>query len=186
MKKQIIISIASVLLLGLMVMGSTYAYFRTTLGSDNNINANTSIMNIIYTKGTPISGNMQLAADRSGGYSTEITIRTAADSVEPTMDLFLHIDDISSAIAVNGFKWEVCTARSGDTTACSQGTFAGYNDTDHNTVLLISDYQLNTSTTTFTVYLWLDGNLLDGATISGSTFEGYIGANSEQFTARFT
>ena len=179
-------SVFAILLLGVLVAGSTYAFFRTTLGSDNNIVANTSIMNIIYTKGEPISGNMQLASDRTGGYSTQITIKTSSDSVQPTMDLFLHIDDISSAIAVSGFKWEVCTARSGDTTACSQGTFADYNDTDHNTVLLINDYQLNTNTTTFTVYLWLDGDLLNAATVSGSTFEGYIGANSEEFTARFT
>lgn len=184
MKKQLVASIVAMLLLAVVVVGSTYAFFVTTLSSSNNVNVDTSIMNIAYTKGTPLNGTMQMVSNRNEGYITSINIRTTAESVTPTITLFLNIEEISNNIAVEGFVWEVCAARSGDQTVCRTGNFAGYNDTNNNVIALYPDYQLSTTNTTFTVYLWLDGSKLDDSIIGGS-FSGYIGAQSEQFTARF-
>lgn len=185
MKKQLIGTIVFVTLLVAFVAGGTYAFFKTAITPNNNLNFNTSVMDIAYTKGNPIDGPMSMVANRSEGYSTTINVHTTSDSVNPTIDLFINISEITENLRIEGLIWEVCAVRSGDSTVCKTGNFAGYNDTTSNQVIIYPNYQLSTTNTEFTVYIWLDGSKTDNS-VEGGSFSGYIGAKSEQFTARFT
>lgn len=185
MKKQLFGTITAVFLLAIVVSGATYAFFRTTITPTNNTNVNTSIMNIVYQGGEEITGPMQMVASRNEGFSTEINVHTTDESVRPTISLFINIDRITANIAVEGLIWEVCAERSGDQTVCKTGNFLNYNDTNNNKLYIYPDYQLNNTNTKFTVYIWLDGSKVDNS-VSGGEFSGYIGAESEHFTAKFT
>ena len=185
MKKQLLNTILIIFLLIIVVAGGTYAFFSTSLSPKNTANFNTSIMNIAYSGGNEISGAMQMVATREEGFKTEINIHTTNNSVAPKISLFININEITENLRIEGLIWEVCAERSGNQTVCKIGNFRGYNDTNNNIVYIYPDYVLSSVNTKFTVYVWLDGSKTD-ETVSGGRFSGYIGARSENFTAKFT
>jgi len=184
MKKQLLYSILAVLIMSGTVFGATYAFFSASVGNSVS-QTNSSDMDIVYSGGSPITGTMQQVANRSGGFSTVINIKTASNSVEPKVNMFINIDNITANLAVPGLKWEVDIERSGDNLIHYAGNFDGYNSTTNKVVPIISNYPLTTTNSKITVYIWLDGNSTNNSVLGGS-FNGYISASSEQFYAKFT
>lgn len=184
MKKQIIYSIIAVLIISTTVFGATYAYFNASV-TNSVSQTNSSTANIIYSGGSPISGTMQQVANRSGGYSTVINISAGSNSIQPKVNMYINIENITSNLAVAGLKWEVDITRTGDSLVHYSGNFSGYNSTTNNVIPIVSDYQLTTTNSQVTVYIWLDGALTNNDVLGGS-FSGYISASSEQFYAKFT
>ena len=89
MKKQLLYSILAVLIMSGTVFGATYAFFSASVGNSVS-QTNSSDMDIVYSGGSPITGTMQQVANRSGGFSTVINIKTASNSVEPKVNMFIN------------------------------------------------------------------------------------------------
>ena len=185
MKKKVLNYILIVTLIIVLVSGATYAFFRASTDAANYINSNTSQMNIVYTKGNEINGAIRMVSNRTEGYNTTINIHTTNNSVNPEISLFINIEELTQNLSITGLIWEVCAAREGDETQCRSGNFSGYNDTNNNIIYIYPNYALSTVNTQFTVYIWLDGANTNNSVVGG-VFSGYIGAESENFTARFT
>ena len=184
MKKELMYTITGVLLLAIVVTGSTYAFFGTLVNSHNNLNANASSLNIVYSGSGTFSETITMGADRTEGSSTTVNMYTTSNSVHPLINMYLNINTLTANLAVDGFIWEVCAERSGETPVCNSGNFQGYNSTNNNEVLILSNYRLTNVNTAFTVYLWIDGSKITGD-LTDAQFSGYIDARSENFKAKF-
>ena len=180
MKKQLLYVIA-ILLLTVTVAGGTYAFFVSATTNANNIVSNASKFEVIYTGGGKIEGPVTLSADKEGGKNTTVNIRVAEGSVPAKATIYINIEKITSNLAVKGFKWEVYGYQDGQEVYSKTGDFDG--KTDNSIINIVEKYQLSEKNTSFTLYLWLDGNMLDNSIIGGE-FSGYIGAETENFTAQ--
>lgn len=184
MKKQLLYSIFTVLLLAIVIAGSTYAFFSASITSSENVDIDTSKFEVIYTGGTTIDGELKIGSKKEDGYNTTVNIKLAKDSVQTKANLYIDIEEITPNIAVSGFIWEVYGYKNNTPVYSNSGNFNGYNSTDNKIVNIVENYTLSEDNTSFTVYLWLDGNKTDNNVVGGS-FKGHIGAKTENFTATF-
>ena len=184
MKKQIIYTIIGIALIAVAITGSTYAYLSSTINSRDDVNANSSNLNIVYSGSGSFNETISIVSNRNEGSSTTISMYTANNSVSPLINLYINIESMTDNLAVEGFIWEVCAIRENEPTVCNDGNFFGYDATTNNVVTIMSNYRLTTVPTTFIIYLWLDGSKISG-TLDNAQFSGYIDARSENFRAKF-
>ena len=184
MNKKLIYSISIVLLLIIAVIGGTYSFFAATTDNKNVI-TNSSKFEVIYTGGTEIKGPIELSEDRTGGINTTVHIKVGEGSSQALSYLYLNITEMTDNLSVSNVKWEVSGIQKGNEVYTNSGTFLGYNATTNNKIPLVEDYRLTEDQTDFTIYVWIDGNNT-GNEILGATFDGFISANTEQFTGKLT
>jgi len=187
--KKAIIYITTILLLTIITVGGTYAFFTANASSKNDVVTEAHKFEVIYTGGTKISGPLNLASKKEQGTNTTVNIKVAEDSVLGKANIYIMIEEISKVIANDALVWEVYKTSQGVESFVDSGTFlecADGNNTKpceaNDKLYLVKNYKLSKENTSFTIYLWLNGNLVDNQVI-GATFKGYIGAESENFTA---
>lgn len=181
MRKQVLYSIMSILLLTIAVIGSTYAYFSASASSNENVEGTSKTFDVIYTGGTTISGPINLGSKKEDGLNTTVNIKMAEGSALATATLYINIEKITSNLATEGFVWEVIGTKNNTQVYYNKGNFVGTNNTTKNIVNIVENYKLSEENTSFTVYLWIDGNKVDN-NIVNAEFQGYIGAKTENFT----
>lgn len=170
----LIVTIIVVVALFFMAFGLTYSYFLMARDTGDMSNSSTGgKLEIIYTNGQNISGTLLAYTDNSRALSTTATIRKTSASVDALATITLHVSAISSELATNAFKWEVY--ENSGTTPVNSGTFNGVSASD--TINVISNYELTTTDTVFTVKLWIDSALTQGS-VANKTFSGYIDASA--------
>lgn len=184
MKKQLTYTIIGVLLLTFVIASSTYAFFSSAFSGNNNLNAVSSNMDIVYSGSGSFSDTMTIVANKEEGYRKTISMHTTNDSVHPKINLYINIENITDNLKIEGFVWEICAERGTETPICNNGNFSGYNSTTNNSVPILTNYSLTTENTNFKIYIWLDGSKIN-TSLTGASFSGYINAISENFKARF-
>lgn len=185
MKKQFLYIVAIVLLLIITISGATFAFFSSYNNTGNILNANASDFGVDFEQGDPIEGNLELSSSKNdpGVQKTEVNIKMKSGSPLAKVTVFFNIEEMTSNLAVEGFVWEVVGVRNNVETYYRQGNFQGYDATDNRTINLVEDYTLTEENTTFTIYFWLNGDLIQDTNILNSQFSGYIGAKTDNFTA---
>ncbi len=185
MKKRNIMIITGILFTIFLVAGATFAFFTAYKDSGNKINTNTSNFGVVFEPGNPIDGNMELSSskDDSGVLKTEVNIKMKSGSPLANATIFFTIEEMTANLSIDGFIWEVVGTRNNVETYSNKGTFKGYNSTTNRTINVVENYPLTEENTTFTIYFWLNGDLIQDTSILNSTFSGYIGAKTDNFTA---
>lgn len=185
--KKIIVYTSIILLLTIIIVGTTYAYLVTTTNSSTGaVSGTSSELNVVYSPGKPFDGMISLSEDKSGGLSTTVNISITEDSVQANANLFIKLEKFSSSLASSGFIWEVY--KNDDTKPFSTGTFE-YCQTgetqkkcaEKDKLYIVSDYPLSTTNTEFTVYVWLNGDIV-GNEVINAEFQGSISAETSKFT----
>ena len=184
MKKQLVLSITGILLLILIVSGSTFAYFSTVVkGNGNDISANSKIFNVDYHNGQDINGELDIVTDKANGRVTEVEIGLTENIPGVVGNILLNVENITDNLKINGFKWESYLKEGNTETLQKSGNFsAASNDL---VISLVDNYPLTTSMKTFKIYIWLDANdpstdqnVADGT----ANFRGYISATTNRLT----
>ena len=165
MKKNIIY-IVGLLLIIIIISGSTYAYFSATIGKNNAITSTGDILEIIYDGDIAINGNIELSRSKEGGHRRVTKIGLSERSVGIAAHLYIQIQNISPELAVSGLKWEVYTLKNGVETFYNSGTFmqcGGIDETKSkctsgDKLYMVTNYELSTTQSEFVVYLWLNGD----------------------------
>ena len=185
MKKEVMYSILITLLLAIItIIGSTYAYYSlTATGTNRNVTSTSEKYEVVYNGGTNINSStceMKIVGSKEQGCHTDVQIGVATGvSVTINANLFINVTSISDELKVAGLKWEVYRLNGNTETYVSSGNFA--NIPANNQVTILTNEPLSTTLKTFRVYVWFDGNLTDN-NVAGQSFEGYIGAHTEQLT----
>ena len=170
-----LIAILIVFTISLLTVSITYAWFTMTVDADLAGGANAGTLEINYVKGTDIIGSLIPSSNRNGGLNTSVQISKSVNSIDAIADLTIENIVMSDGLkaSASALKWEVY--KDSDSSPFATGTFAEV-DAD-NKLTIVSDYELTTSVTTFTVYIWLNGNETDN-TVMNQTFSAAIKANA--------
>ena len=142
----------------LAVLGSAYAYYKYVIAT---INVDTITRGldyyINYTKGTNItSAALNPGSDYTSGNNLSVTLYKKNNTYTIYGHIYLDISNISANLSNSGaLKYAVLEG----TTKIADGQLTG--TTSGDTVPLAVNIPLKTTSTKYTVYLWLDENAED-------------------------
>lgn len=172
-KKKLWGTILGVVAFIALVAGVTYAWF--TWASDNTIiNGQSGCFNIVYEKGTDVSGTLTPSATYEGGVNATVKINISdACNITGQATISLNTEEATNLdLAAGAVKYAVYQGSD----EIATGTIDQTGDKDLATVTLT---QAATATTEYTVYVWIDGALSDNSYV-GKTYSGYIHASATQ------
>lgn len=168
--------IAGIVLLIVVIIGSTYAYYKWSSTANIDIDVSIEGSTVTFVGGTDVTGTLipsaskEDAVSNNRGIKKEVTV--VADALGSTMSLYLDLDKIPDGVKDKSFKYEVYYKANGATTETlvSSGNFAAYDATNNSTgvtyatsgtttVDLFLDRDVNTTTDTYILYLWFDGTM---------------------------
>ena len=176
-KKQLIYSIVTLFLLGLIVSSGTYAYYSFIASNNKNISFNTSkeLENyVIYNEGeSKFSGDFKVSSTYTQGMHSTISLykTSAASNVDLIATIKMDINEIGSNIKNStALKWVVTSGTSTDTgSVLAQGNFIGVNNGD--TLTLVPNIEVTTTETFYTIWIWLDENGNPSDELTGETLD---------------
>ena len=168
-KKKLFLIIGIAVLI-LAVAGVTYAMYIKVLFNDLNVAgsaANNLSGYVIYNKETAnISGEMLPVATDTSGKS--VTVNFYKTTTAPVIygHIYIDISSISATLTSNSvLKYRIYQATVG--TVLGEGSFEGAKAGD--SILAASNFMLNTSSTDYFVYVWLDQDEFN-TDMSGGSF----------------
>ncbi len=172
-KKKLIGTILGVVAFVALVAGVTYAWF-TWASENTTINGQSGCFNIVYDKGTDISGTLTPSINYEGGVNTTVKINISnACNITGEATISLNTNDETTIPLTQGaLKYAVYQGAD----EISTGTISQKGNIDLATVTLT---RAATATTEYTVYVWIDGSLSDNSFV-GTSYSGYIHASATQ------
>ena len=173
-RKNIIILLILILLLTLGI-GITYAIFKWT-SSNSDITFNIEGCYVTYDAGGDITGASLGPAlskdDTNNVLSKKITLSPECSGV--TANLTLKVNEIAPELKNTSFVWSLYEGN----TKVSSGNFADATTNKVYTLLSTKTLTENT-TTTYTLYIYIDGTVDNDSSMGGKSFKFTLGASGE-------
>ena len=172
MKKKLILLI---LLLLTISVGVTYAIFKWT-STNSDVTFNVEGCYVTYNGGSNISGASFGPAlsknDTNNVLSKKITLSPECSGV--TANLTLKVNEIAPELKHTSFIWSLYEGN----TKVSSGNFADATTNKVYTLLSTKTLTENT-TTTYTLYIYIDGTVDNDSSMGGKSFKFTLGASGE-------
>lgn len=158
-KKFIIGGIALLVLM----LGTTYAYYRWTSSEKININVGIEGGSVTFIGGSNVTGILIPVSSKTKGIKKDITV--SAFSAGATMNLYMELTTMPNDLKDESFKYELYY---NDSELIKSGNFAQYSSANTNgisyessgvtTLTFFTNRGINTANTDkYTLYLWIDG-----------------------------
>ena len=175
MNKKLLYSILTVLLIAIVSVGITYAWLSWS--SSVNIGGTSECFDVNYVKGQDIGSdsnqaNFSLASSYKEGLSSvlKVNLKDTCTITNGTGTLYLNTDTTTSSILLtsNVLKYQVLDG----TNEVANGTV-----TKTGSLAIYKDIAITSTVKELTVYVWLDGSLVNDSNsndILASVYKGNI------------
>ena len=160
------------MILGIIVLvlsvGSSFAYYIWKSTSNALVNLNVCTPTITFAGGSTINGvDMIPVLTKEEGTIKDIEVKkNSTCNKDVTMNLYLELTTFPTELAESSFVYELY--KNSETMAIASGNFS--NKEQGNTITLLSNQILNTSKDTYTLYIYIDGNVDNPGTMAGKNF----------------
>ena len=163
-KLYMIIGISSLVL----SIGTTFAYYIWKSSTNAIVNLNICTPTITFAGGSTINGvDMIPVLTKEEGTIKDIEVKkNSTCNRDVTMNLYLELTTFPTELSDSSFKYELY--KNSSTTSIASGNFANKKEGD--TITLLSNQILNTSKDTYTLYIYIDGNVDNPSTMAGKNF----------------
>lgn len=176
-KKKVIIAIFITILIGVLTILGSFAFWTSTVGNNINVAFNTANLNnyIDYTAGKAVfAGNLETTNVYSGGTSTIFKINKKNNPAYPFYaSLNIKINNISKILTESRvLKWTVTSKASGTNDSevvVAQSDFVGTKVGD--IIQLVPNLEVTTTSTDYNVYLWVDSTNANASSVSGEKID---------------
>ena len=160
------------MILGIIVLvlsvGSSFAYYIWKSTSNAVVSLNVCTPTITFAGGSTINGvDMIPVLTKEEGTIKDIEVKkNSTCNRDVTMNLYLELTTFPTELSDSSFKYELY--KNSSTTSIASGDFS--NREQGNTITLLSNQILNTSKDTYTLYIYIDGNVDNPGTMAGKNF----------------
>ena len=163
-KLYIIIGV-SILILS---VGGTLAYYIWSSNTNAIVNTEVCTPTVTFAGGSTINGvDMIPVLTKEEGTIKDIEVKkNSTCNRDVTMNLYLELTTFPTELSDSSFKYELY--KNSETMAIASGNFS--NKEQGNTITLLSNQILNTSKDTYTLYIYIDGNVDNPSTMAGKNF----------------
>ena len=187
-KKKLIGTIIGVAAFAALIAGATFAWLNYSITLNvAGANFTSSNFSIVYGHGSDITGVKIYSAEPTAANFTgatdgkvDLTVKTTG-AIDGKMTVYLYVDADTedNLITTGAIKYAICV---GDTTIANttykgqikNATVSNVEGKNNN---LATNIDVNSTTQTIHVYLWIDAASYDG---TGGSFKGNIGATAIQ------
>ena len=172
MNRKIISLIVGVIALVLLSVGLTYAYFSWQ-SEETAVRITVDGVPISYNAGEDITGNLLPTLTKEEGISKDITVKLTKDNYESYIVYYLKINELPDELKHASFKYEMYK----NNVLNKSGNFESVNVND---IIPISQSNpLSNIEDTYTLYLWIDGNMENPLEMANQTFSFTLYARAE-------
>ena len=160
------------MILGIIVLvlsvGSSFAYYIWKSTSNAVVSLNVCTPTITFAGGSTINGvDMIPVLTKEEGTIKDIEVKkNSTCNRDVTMNLYLELTTFPTELAESSFVYELY--KNSETMAIASGNFSNKKEGD--TITLLSNQILNTSKDTYTLYIYIDGNVDNPGTMAGKNF----------------
>ena len=163
-KLYMIIGISSLVL----SIGTTFAYYIWKSSTNALVNLNVCTPTVTFAGGSTINGvDIVPVLTKEEGTIKDIEVKkNSTCNRDVTMNLYLELTTFPTELSDSSFKYELY--KNSETMAIASGNFANKKEGD--TITLLSNQILNTSKDTYTLYIYIDGNVDNPGTMAGKNF----------------
>ena len=163
-KLYIIIGV-SILILS---VGGTLAYYIWSSNTNAIVNTEVCTPTVTFAGGSTVNGvDIVPVLTKEEGTTKDIEVKkNSTCNRDVTMNLYLELTTFPTELSDSSFKYELY--KNSETMAIASGNFA--NKEQGNTITLLSNQILNTSKDTYTLYIYIDGNVDNPSTMAGKNF----------------
>ena len=160
------------MILGIIVLvlsvGSSFAYYIWKSTSNAVVSLNVCTPTITFAGGSTINGvDMIPVLTKEEGTIKDIEVKkNSTCNRDVTMNLYLELTTFPTELSDSSFKYELY--KNSETMAIASGNFSNKKEGD--TITLLSNQILNTSKDTYTLYIYIDGNVDNPGTMAGKNF----------------
>lgn len=156
--------IIGVILLLLLMIGGTYAYYKWSSSDNMNVNVKIDGGTVTFDGGTNITSTIMPTATKEEGIKKDITVKASKEGV--TINLYMDLTTIPSELKEKSFEYEIYY---NGTTLVKKGNLGVYNSNTNTsgisyatsgvtTLTLFTGRDVSTSNTDkYTLYLWFNG-----------------------------
>ncbi len=171
MKKKHVI-VGSLLVIGAIMVGSTLAWWTWSTSSNEQTNVVVTVggITIDYEDGENITNNNLIpTSTKEKGISKNITVSSTG---QVYLDLNMEVVTLDDGLKDASFKYEIYNGSE----LVTGGNFANSNAGDN--ITLLSGVEVTSSPTTYTLYIWIDGNMSNPNTMYNQNFEFRLNAEA--------
>ena len=163
-KLYIIIGV-SILILS---VGGTLAYYIWSSNTNAIVNTEVCTPTVTFAGGSTVNGvDIVPVLTKEEGTTKDIEVKkNSTCNRDVTMNLYLELTTFPTELSDSSFKYELY--KNSETMAIASGNFS--NKEQGNTITLLSNQILNTSKDTYTLYIYIDGNVDNPSTMAGKNF----------------
>ena len=163
-KLYIIIGV-SILILS---VGGTLAYYIWSSNTNAIVNTEVCTPTVTFAGGSTINGvDMIPVLTKEEVTIKDIEVKkNSTCNRDVTMNLYLELTTFPTELAESSFVYELY--KNSETMAIASGNFSNKKEGD--TITLLSNQILNTSKDTYTLYIYIDGNVDNPGTMAGKNF----------------
>ena len=160
------------MILGIIVLvlsvGSSFAYYVWKSSTNALVSLNVCTPTITFAGGSTINGvDMIPVLTKEEGTIKDIEVKkNSTCNRDVTMNLYLELTTFPIELSDSSFVYELY--KNSETMAIASGNFS--NKEQGNTITLLSNQILNTSKDTYTLYIYIDGNVDNPGTMAGKNF----------------
>ena len=160
------------MILGIIVLvlsvSSSFAYYVWKSTSNAVVSLNVCTPTVTFAGGSTINGvDMIPVLTKEEGTIKDIEVKkNSTCNRDVTMNLYLDLTTFPTELAESSFVYELY--KNSETMAIASGNFS--NKEQGNTITLLSNQILNTSKDTYTLYIYIDGNVDNPSTMAGKNF----------------
>ena len=160
------------MILGIIVLvlsvSSSFAYYVWKSSTNALVSLNVCTPTITFAGGSTINGtDMIPVLTKEEGTIKDIEVKkNSTCNRDVTMNLYLELTTFPTELAESSFVYELY--KNSETMAIASGNFS--NKEQGNTITLLSNQILNTSKDTYTLYIYIDGNVDNPGTMAGKNF----------------
>ena len=160
------------MILGIIVLvlsvGSSFAYYIWKSTSNALVSLNVCTPTITFAGGSTINGvDIVPVLTKEEGTIKDIEVKkNSTCNRDVTMNLYLELTTFPTELAESSFVYELY--KNSETMAIASGNFSNKKEGD--TITLLSNQILNTSKDTYTLYIYIDGNVDNPGTMAGKNF----------------
>ena len=160
------------MILGIIVLvlsvGGSFAYYIWSSNTNAIVNTEVCTPTVTFAGGSTINGvDMIPVLTKEEGTIKDIEVKkNSTCNRDVTMNLYLELTTFPTELSDSSFKYELY--KNSSTTSIASGNFANKKEGD--TITLLSNQILNTSKDTYTLYIYIDGNVDNPSTMAGKNF----------------
>ena len=169
-KKKILIGL--ILVIGAIALGSSLAWWTWSTSSNEQTNVVVTVggITIDYEDGDNITNNNLIpTSTKEKGISKDITVSSTG---QVYLDLNMAVVTLDDGLKDASFKYEIYNGSE----LVTGGNFANSNVGDN--IALLSGVEVTSSPTTYTLYIWIDGNMSNPNTMYNQNFEFRLNASA--------